>query len=157
MKVIFILFNLILLISANSIAGPYTLKWYNEEKLSDKIELPNKSNFSSFTSSGIWEDNVGNYGKMKCVISFFTDYKQDIELTGYCEATDSNKEKFWTKLQRSSLGIDKGIGKITFLDGTSKYSRLKKISCPYASEWIDDGGIMQIRCKVELDIKNLLN
>ena len=35
------------------------------------------------------------------------------------------------------------------LSGTSKYSRLKNISCPYAVEWVGSGGILKARCSKE--------
>ena len=70
-----------------------------------------RANFFSFTSSGIWEDNLGNYGEMKCVVSLFSDSMQGIELIGYCEAKDNKDEKFWTKLDRTSSGQELGIGK----------------------------------------------
>ena len=34
---------------------------------------------------------------------------------------------------------------------------LKDISCPYAVEWVDRGGILQMRCTENLNIKELLN
>ena len=44
-----------------------------------------------------------------------------------------------------------------YIIGTPKYSKLKDISCPYAVEWVDKGGILQMRCKENLNIKDLLN
>ena len=76
-------------------AQGYNFKWYSDEKQSDIISLPDKSNFQSFTTAGIWEDNIGNYGYMKCVISVYT-AKDSANLTGVCEAKDKNNEKFWT-------------------------------------------------------------
>ena len=142
--------------NTNVFADIYNFKWYNEEKQSDKIVLPDNSNFFSFTSSGIWEDNLGNYGEMKCVVSLFSDSIKGVELIGYCEAKDNKDEKFWTKLDRTSSGQELGIGKMTFLSGTSKYSRLKNISCPYAVEWVGSGGILKARCSKEINIKGLL-
>ena len=156
MKLLIILLNLLFFITKYSNAKEYNFKWYNDEKQSDIISLPDESNFQSFTASGIWEDNIGNYGYMKCVISVYT-AKDSANLTGVCEAKDKNNEKFWTKLRRNSSGLDAGVGKMTFIIGTSKYSKLKDISCPYAVEWVDRGGILQMRCKENLNIKELLN
>ena len=156
MKLLIIIFNLLCLTYKFGNAQEYNFKWYSDEKQSDIISLPDNSNFQSFTTAGIWEDNIGNYGYMKCVISVFT-AKDSANLTGVCEAKDKNNEKFWTKLRRTSSGLDAGVGKMTFIIGTSKYSKLKDISCPYAVEWVDRGGILQMRCKENLNIKDLLN
>ena len=155
MKFLIILLNFLFFITKYGNTKEYNFKWYNDDKQSDIISLPDQSNFQSFTASGIWEDNIGNYGYMKCVISVYT-AKDNTNLNGVCEAKDKNNEKFWTKLRRSSSGQNAGVGQMTFLIGTSKYSRLKDISCPYAVEWIDKGGILQMRCASNRNIKELL-
>ena len=157
MKLLIIILNLLLFVNKYGNTQEYNFKWYSDQKQSDKILLPDKSNFQSFTTAGIWEDNIGNYGYMKCVISLFTAQDSSADLTGVCEAKDKNNEKFWTKLRRSSSGVDAGVGKMTFIIGTSKYTKLKDITCPYAVQWIERGGILQMRCKESLNIKNLLN
>ena len=157
MKLLIILFNLLFFITAYGNAEAYNFKWYNDEKQSDIISLPDNSNYQSFTASGIWEDNIGNYGSMKCIISLYVSQDSSVDLNGICEAKDKNNEKFWTKIRRTSSGLDAGVGKMTFIIGTSKYSKLKDISCPYAVEWVDRGGILQMRCKENLNIKQLLN
>jgi hypothetical protein len=157
MKLLIILFNLLFFITAYGNAEAYNFKWYNDEKQSDIISLPDNSNYQSFTASGIWEDNIGNYGYMKCIISLFVAQDSSVNLTGFCEAIDKNDEKFWTKITRTSSGQSAGVGKMTYIIGTPKYSKLKDISCPYAVEWVDKGGILQMRCKENLNIKDLLN
>ena len=157
MKLLIILLNLLFFITKYGNAKEYNFKWYNDEKQSDIILLPDESNFQSFTASGIWEDNIGNYGYMKCIISLFITHDGGADLNGVCEATDKNNEKFWTKLKRTSSGKDAGVGEMTFIIGTSKYSKLKDISCPYAVEWVEKGGILQMRCKENLNIEGLLN
>ena len=157
MKFLIILLNLLFFITKFGNTNEYNFKWYNDEKQSDIISLPDQSNFQSFTASGIWEDNIGNYGFMKCIISLYVSQDSKVDLNGICEAKDKSNEKFWTKLRRSSSGQNAGVGQMTFLIGTSKYSRLKDISCPYAVEWIDKGGILQMRCASNRNIKELLN
>ena len=157
MKLLIILFNLLFFITAYGNAEAYNFKWYNDEKQSDIISLPDNSNYQSFTASGVWEDNIGNYGYMKCIISLFVAQDSSVNLTGFCEAIDKNDEKFWTKITRTSSGQSAGVGKMTYIIGTPKYSKLKDISCPYAVEWVDKGGILQMRCKENLNIKDLLN
>ena len=157
MKLLIILFNLLFFITKYGNAEAYSFKWYNDEKQSDIISFPDNSNYQSFTASGIWEDNIGNYGYMKCIISLFVAQDSSVNLTGFCEAIDKNDEKFWTKITRTSSGKDAGVGKMTYIIGTPKYSKLKDISCTYAVEWVDKGGILQMRCKENLNIKDLLN
>tara|TARA_B100000886_G_C20363406_1_gene466230 strand:- start:264 stop:740 length:477 start_codon:yes stop_codon:yes gene_type:complete len=157
MKLLIILLNFLFFVNKYGISKEYNFKWYNDEKQSDIISLPDKSNFQSFTSSGIWEDNIGNYGYMKCIISVFISPNESTNLNGVCEAKDNNNKKFWTKLRRSSSGINAGVGKMTFITGTSKYFKLKDISCPYAVEWVATGGILQMRCNADKNIPELLN
>ena len=157
MKLLIILLNLLLFYIEYGITKEYNFKWYNDEKQSDIISLPDQSNFQSFTASGIWEDSIGNYGYMKCVVSIYVLKDSSIDLNGLCEAKDNNNERFWTRLRRTSSGKNAGVGNMTFLTGTSKYSKLKDISCPYAVEWIDKGGILQMRCAANKNIKELLN
>ena len=157
MKLLIIILNMLLLANKYCNAQEYNFKWYSDQKQSDIISLPDESNFQSFTTAGIWEDNIGNYGYMKCVISLYVSKESSVDLTGVCEAKDNNNEKFWTKLRRTSSGLDAGVGRMTFIIGTSKYSKLKNISCPYAVEWIEKGGILQMRCKENLNFKDLLN
>ena len=157
MKLLIILLNFLFFVNKYGISKEYNFKWYNDEKQSDIISLPDKSNFQSFTSSGIWEDNIGNYGYMKCIISVFISPNESTNLNGVCEAKDNNNKKFWTKLRRSSSGINAGVGKMTFITGTSKYFKLKDISCPYAVEWVATGGILQMRCNADINIPELLN
>ena len=157
MKLLVILLNLLFLVTKYGNTKEYNFKWYNDEKQSDIISLPDESNFQSFTASGIWEDNFGNYGYMKCIISLYVSKDGRVDLNGICEAKDNNNEKFWTKLRRISSGQNAGVGNMTFLIGTYKYSKLKGISCPYAVEWIDKGGILQMRCASNRNIEELLN
>ena len=124
MKFLIILLNFLFFITKYGNTKEYNFKWYNDEKQSDMISLPDKSNFQSFTTAGIWEDNIGNYGYMKCVISLYTSQDSSADLTGVCEAKDKDDEKFWTKLRRTSSGLDAGVGRMTFIIGTSKYSKL---------------------------------
>ena len=58
MKLLIILLNLLFFITKFGNTNEYNFKWYNDEKQSDIILLPDQSNFQSFTSSGIWEDNI---------------------------------------------------------------------------------------------------
>tara|TARA_E500000178_G_C16952485_1_gene721960 strand:- start:439 stop:816 length:378 start_codon:yes stop_codon:yes gene_type:complete len=124
--------------------------------------MPNKDRFSMFLPDGVWEDSLGNYGNMSCVVSAFTNSKKDIELNGYCMASDSNNNKFWVNLSRNSF--DKaGVGMMKFIDGTNKYKNIIGVSCPYGVLWIDNSGrtrgqgsIIKVKCSEEKKINEKL-
>ena len=44
------------------------------------FKLKNGTNFSSYTSEGSWEDNLGNYGLSKCMGTVTTMPNSDINL-----------------------------------------------------------------------------
>ena len=105
-------------------AGDYNFNWYPKENSNNNvIEMPNKDKYTIFLPDGVWEDSLGNYGNMSCVLSAFTTAKKEIDLNGYCEATDSEKNKFWVRLSRNSFE-EAGVGRMNFLDGTNKYKNV---------------------------------
>ena len=83
----------------------YKFNWYPNIRIleGDTVMLPDSSKFENFNTSGVWEDSLGNYGIMRCVISQFTNKQKEITLEGYCEAKDYNKEMFWIVLRRNSF------------------------------------------------------
>ena len=94
MKLLIILLNSLFLITQYGITKDYNFKWYNEERQSDIISLPDKSNFQSFTASGIWEDNIGNYGYMKCVVSLYVSKDSSVDLNGFVKQKISIMKNF---------------------------------------------------------------
>ena len=157
MSYIFLLFFFILSFNIN--AGSYSFNWYPKENSNNNvIEMPNKDKYTIFLPDGVWEDNLGNYGNMSCVLSAFTSATKEIDLNGYCEATDNEKNKFWVRLSRNSFE-EAGVGKMSFLDGTNKYKKVIGISCPYGVLWIDNkgrsrgqGSIIKVKCSEEKEI-----
>lgn len=144
-------------------AGDYNFNWYPKENSNNNvIEMPNKDKYTIFLPDGVWEDSLGNYGNMSCVLSAFTTAKKEIDLNGYCEATDSEKNKFWVRLSRNSFE-EAGVGRMNFLDGTNKYKNIVGISCPYGVLWIDNkgrtrgqGSIIKVKCSDEKNINERL-
>ena len=151
MKKLLIIINLLFIFNLNG--GGYNFNWYPKENSNNNIiEMPNKDKYTILLPDGVWEDSLGNYGNMSCVLSAFTTAKKEIDLNGYCEATDSNKNKFWVNLFRNSFE-EAGVGKMRFLDGTNKYKNVVGISCPYGVLWIDNkgrtrgqGSIIKVKC-----------
>ena len=159
-KIIFLYF----LITIKLLSEDYNFSWYPKENSDNNVvEMPNKDKFSMFLPDGVWEDSLGNYGNMSCVVSAFTTIKKDVDLKGYCEATDNKKDKFWVNLSRNSFE-SAGVGKITFIDGTNKYKNLIGVECPYGVLWIDNeegrtrgqGSIIKVKCSKDKEISKRL-
>ncbi len=154
MNIFFSIFFFFIIFTLN--AGSYNFNWYPKENSNNNIiEMPNEDKYTMLLPDGVWEDSLGNYGNMYCVLSAFTTAKKEIDLNGYCEATDSKKNKFWVRLTRNSFE-EAGVGKMIFLDGTDKYKNIIGISCPYGVLWIDNkgrtrgqGSIIKVKCSQE--------
>ena len=80
-------------------ADEYSLSWYPKDKYFDSIKTPVKTKFSLINTEGVWEDNRGSYGIMKCLLSLITDKNEKTILNGLCEANDEKwrKCKDWTR------------------------------------------------------------
>tara|TARA_Y200000002_G_C22608033_1_gene632529 strand:+ start:535 stop:1023 length:489 start_codon:yes stop_codon:yes gene_type:complete len=158
-----ILLFLYFLITTELLCENYNFNWYPKENSDNNVvEMPNKDKFSMFLPDGVWEDNLGNYGNMSCVISAFTTIKKEVDLNGYCVATDNKKDKFWVNLSRNSFEAA-GVGKMTFIDGTNKYKNLSGVTCPYGVLWIDNegrtrgqGSIIKVKCAEDKEISKKL-
>ena len=48
----------------------------------------------------------------------------NITLNNFCEFTDSNENKFWSKVQRVSSNLESGLGNQKFLKASDKYKLL---------------------------------
>ena len=114
------------------------------------IIFPDSSKYETYNSTGVWEDNFGNYGIMKCLVSQFINGNQEITLDGYCEANDHKKKKFWMSLKRQSFN-KAGVGKSKYIFTESKYKVLQGKECPYAAQLIEGGGVFKLICKFTKD------
>ena len=130
----------------------YKFNWYPSIKVlnDDIIIFPDTSKYETYNTSGVWEDNFGNYGNMKCVIAQLISKQKDITLDGYCEAKDYEGQMFWISLRRNSFN-KAGIGKGNYLFSKTKYKILQGKACPYAAQIIDGGGIFKLKCKLNKD------
>ena len=129
----------------------YKFSWYPSIQLEDDIiNFPDSSKFEIYNTSGVWEDNFGNYGIMKCMVSQFINKKDEITLDGYCEARDSQDEKFWMSLKRKSFN-KAGVGKSKYIHTEDKYKILHGKECPYAAQLIEGGGVFKLICKLTKD------
>ena len=111
----------------------YTFNWYPRIIVEDdKIVFPDSSKYETYNTTGVWEDNLGNYGLMKCLVSQFINANKEITLDGYCEASDHKKRKFWISLKRQSFN-KAGVGKSKYIFTDTKYKTLQEKECPYAA------------------------
>ena len=132
-------------------SNEYKFNWYPRIIVEDDIIVfPDLSKYETYNSTGVWEDNFGNYGIMKCLVSQFINGSQEITLDGYCEANDHKKKKFWISLKRQSFN-KAGVGKSKYIFTESKYKVLQGKECPYAAQLIEGGGVFKLMCKLTKD------
>ena len=132
-------------------SNEYKFNWYPKIVVEDDIIVfPDSSKYETYNSTGVWEDNFGNYGIMKCLVSQFINGNQEITLDGYCEANDHKKKKFWMSLKRQSFN-KAGVGKSKYIFTESKYKVLQGKECPYAAQLIEGGGVFKLICKLTKD------
>ena len=135
----------------------YKFNWYPRIIVEDDIIVfPDSSKYETYNSTGVWEDNLGNYGTMKCLVSQFINGSQEITLDGYCEANDHKKKKFWMSLKRQSFN-KAGVGKSKYIFTESKYKVLQGKECPYAAQLIEGGGVFKLICKLTKDEYDIFN
>ena len=150
LSLIFIKFLLILNLYSKDF-NDYTFNWYPRIIVEDDIIVfPDSSKYETYNTTGVWEDNLGNYGLMKCLVSQFINANKEITLDGYCEASDHKKRKFWISLKRQSFN-KAGVGKSKYIFTDTKYKTLQEKECPYAAQLIEGGGVFKLKCKLTND------
>ena len=153
MKYLFLLLIKVILVSNlySKDFNEYKFNWYPRIIVEDDIIVfPDSSKYETYNSTGVWEDNFGNYGIMKCLVSQFINGNQEITLDGYCEANDHKEEKFWMSLKRQSFN-KAGVGKSKYIYTENKYKILHGKECPYAAQLIEGGGVFKLICKLTKD------
>ena len=135
----------------------YTFNWYPRIIVEDDIIVfPDSSKYETYNTTGVWEDNLGNYGLMKCLVSQFITGNKEITLDGYCEASDHKKRKFWISLKRQSFN-NAGVGRSKYIFTDTKYKTLQEKECPYAAQLIEGGGVFKLKCKLTKDEYTILS
>ena len=134
----------------------YKFNWYPKINVGDDyVKFPDSSKYETYNTSGVWEDNLGNYGMMKCIVSQFTDKNSKISLDGYCKAKDALNESFWLYINRKSFNLA-GVGEVKYLFTKKKYQVLFNKTCPYAAQVFEGGGVFKLVCKINLEDYNKL-
>ena len=158
MKYLFLVFiKFMLILNLYSIdSNEYKFNWYPRIIVEDDIIVfPDSSKYETYNSTGVWEDNFGNYGIMKCLVSQFINGNQEITLDGYCEANDHKEEKFWMSLKRKSFN-KAGVGKSKYIFTERKHKTIQGEECPYAAQLIEGGGVFKLKCTITNDEYNIL-
>lgn len=159
MKYLFLIFfQFIIIINYlySNDTSEYKFSWYPRIVVEDDVIIfPDSSKYETYNTTGVWEDNLGNYGIMKCLVAQFINSNQEIILDGYCQANDHKQGKFWMSLKRNSFN-KAGVGKSKYLFTETKYKTLQGKECPYAAQLIDGGGVFKLKCKITNDEYNNL-
>ena len=142
----FILIILVLFVSyKNVIAEEYSLKSIGKNKF--KSMVINNEKFTIVENNFTWIDSPANYGTGFCYGRILND-NDDITLNNFCELTDSNENKFWSKVQRVSSDLESGLGQQQFLKAPDKYKFLLEKDCKYAVSFFHEVNfLVELKCK----------
>ena len=129
MKKIILIIVVLLLSYGNVIAEEYSMKSIGKNNFNSMII--NNEKLTIVENNFTWIDSLANYGTGFCYGSILND-NDNITLNNFCELTDSNENKFWSKVQRVSSNLESGLGKQQFLKASDKYKFLLEKDCKYA-------------------------
>ena len=141
-----ILIILVLLVSyGNVIAEEYSMKSIGKNNF--KSMIINNEKLTIVENNFTWIDTFANYGTGFCYGSILND-NESITLNNFCEFTDSNEKKFWSKVQRVSSNLESGLGKQQFLKASDKYKFLLEKDCKYAVSFFHEVNfLVELKCK----------
>ncbi len=129
-----------------SYSKEYIFKGYGISNLKT-IEVSESFKFSSYRSEGMWDDSNGDYGNEKCV-GYVKQKNNNVELEVICENINQNNEIFWnSRIRKSEKGG--GVGQITFLNGTGKYTKMIGLICPYGINYKKNYAWIKAKCKID--------
>ena len=137
---------LLLLVSCgNVIAEEYSMKSIG--KNSFKSMTINNEKLTIVENNFTWIDSLANYGTGFCYGSILND-NDNITLNNFCEYTDSNENKFWSKVRRVSSNLESGLGKQQFLKASEKYKFLLDKDCKYAISFFREINFLaELKCQ----------
>ena len=141
-----ILIILVLLVSYGNVIGEeYSMKSIGKNNF--KSMIINKEKLTIVENNFTWIDSLANYGTGFCYGSILND-NNNITLNNFCEFTDSNEKKFWSKAQRVSSNLESGLGKQQFLKASDKYKFLLEKDCKYAVSFFHEVNfLVELKCK----------
>ena len=106
MRLIIIIVSLVLISNCNA-KELITTSYSTSE--TEKYELENGTVHTNIKSSGLWTNNLGNYGKNKCFGLMTTNNNGNVSLNVKCELIDYKGNKNWSVLKRNSDEFDAGV------------------------------------------------
>ena len=135
---------LIYMISGVLLSKEWELK-YSGFSESKKIIFNSGLEIINFSNNGTWEDSLGNYGEGLCQ-GMVTVEKNNNNMEFYCEYSDQDNDKFFSKGTRKS-DINAGVGNLTLLDGTGKWTSLISTKCTYAVKYKGKSFFVAQKCR----------
>ena len=154
MRLVIIIVSLVLISYCN--AKELVTTSYSTSE-TEKYELENGTVHTNIKSSGLWTNNLGNYGKNKCFGLMTTNKNGKVSLNLKCELIDYKGNKNWSVLKRNSDEFDAGVGVVEYLDGTGPWKSIIGKKCNYANNYFEDANFYIEKCKLtNKDIKTFL-
>ena len=136
---------LVLVFYGNVLAEEYSMKSIGKNNF--KSMTINYEKLTIVENNFTWIDSLANYGTGFCYGSILND-NDNITLNNFCEFTDGNENKFWSKAQRVSSNLESGLGKQQFLKASDKYKFLLKKDCKYAVSFFHEiNFLVELKCK----------
>ena len=145
MKNLLLIFTMLFVFYGNVVAEEYSMKSIG--KNSFKSMIINNEKLSIIEVELTWIDSLANYGTGFCYGSILND-NDSITLNNFCEYTDSNENKFWSKVRRVSSNLESGLGKQQFLKASEKYKFLLDKDCKYAISFFREINFLaELKCQ----------
>ena len=145
MKKITLLILVLLVFYGNVLAEEYSMKSIGKNNF--KSITINYEKLTIVENNFTWIDSLANYGTGFCYGSILND-NDNITLNNFCEFTDGNENKFWSKAQRVSSNLESGLGKQQFLKASDKYKFLLEKDCKYAVSFFHEVNfLLGLKCK----------
>ena len=145
MKKIILIIIVLIVSYDNVIAEEYSMKSIGKNNF--KSMIINNEKFTIVENNFTWIDSLANYGTGFCYGSILND-NDNITLNNFCELTDSNENKFWSKVQRVSSNLESGLGKQQFLKASDKYKFLLEKDCKCAVSFFHEVNfLVELKCK----------
>ena len=136
----------------------YRFNWYPVIDIGDNIiNFPDSSKYETYNSSGVWEDNYGNYGMMEQSSFVMLDNNDVIELDGYGKRIYQNNQETYFRGYRNRQEKDSGVGETKIVNASEELSSLIGMRCPYAVNFFNDTAYAFAKCKITEEQKKILS
>ena len=145
MKNLLLIFIMLFVFFEHVVAEEYSMKSIG--KNSFKSMIINNEKLSIIEDALTWIDSLANYVTDFCYERILND-NYNIILNNFCEYTDSNEYKFWSKVRRVSSNLESGLGKQQFLKASEKYKFLLDKDCKYAISFFREINFLaELKCQ----------